>query len=77
VEVTTLTLEQAQQKLADAARQALQGESVLIIVGAETLRLSAEVPLRPPGFFAQRYLDPEDAEFEERIACDSALVIEP
>ena len=73
----TLTLEEAQRKLADAARQALHGEPVLITVGAETLRLTAEVPLRPPGYFAECYRDPDDAAFEERICRDSALVAEP
>ena len=73
----TLTLEQAQQNLADAARQALHGEPVLITVGSETLRLTAEVPLRPAGYFAECYRDPEDAAFEERICRDSAIVVEP
>jgi hypothetical protein len=73
----TLTLEQAQKNLADAARQALHGESVLITVGSETLRLTAEVPLRPPGYFAECYRDPEDAAFEERICRDSTIVVEP
>jgi hypothetical protein len=73
----TLTLEQAQQKLADAARQALLGEPVLITIGAETLRLTAEVPLRPAGYFTECYRDPKDAVFEERVARDSTIVDEP
>ena len=73
----TLTLEQAQQKLPEAVRHALEGEPVLITVGAETLRLTADVPLRPAGYFAECYRDPDDAAFEERICRDSALVVEP
>jgi len=73
----TLTLNEAQQHLADAARQALRGEAVLITVGSETLRLTAEVPLRPTGYFAECYRDPADADFEERICRDSARVVEP
>lgn len=73
----TLTLDQAQKTLADAVRRALQGESVLITVGSETLRLSAEPPLRSPGYFAECYRDAEDAALEERICRDSAIVVEP
>ena len=73
----TLTLEQAQQHLADAAQQALRGEPVMITVSGETLRLTAEVPLRPAGYFAECYRDPADGDFEERICRDSASVVEP
>lgn len=73
----TLTLDQAQRNLVDAARHALQGEPVLITVGTEILRLTAEVPLRPPGYFAECYRDASDAEFEERVCRDSSLVIDP
>ena len=73
----TLTLDQAQKQLADAARHALEGDSVLIIVGADTLRLSAEVPVRPSGYFAECYRVPADAALEERLAADASLVIEP
>ena len=73
----TLTLDQAQQNLADAARHALHGEPVLITVGTETLRLTAEVPFRPPGYFAECYRDVSEAEFEERVCRDSSLVIDP
>jgi antitoxin (DNA-binding transcriptional repressor) of toxin-antitoxin stability system len=73
----TLTLREAQQHLADAARQALQGEPVLITVGGETLRLTAEVPLRPAGYFAECYREPADAALEERLCRDSAPVVEP
>ncbi len=30
-----------------------------------------DVPIRPPGYFAECYLDAEDAAFEERICRDS------
>ena len=73
----TLTLDEAKQNLAGAVRQALQGEAVLITVGADTLCLFRESPLRPPGYFAQCYLDPHDAAFEERLCKDSAIVVEP
>jgi hypothetical protein len=73
----TLTLDQAQKTLADAARRALQGEPVLITFGSETLRLSAEPPMRPAGYFTDCYRDAEDAAFEERICRDSAIVVEP
>jgi len=73
----TLTLSEAQQHLADAARQALRGEPVLITVGGETLRLTAEVPLRPAGYFAECYREPADAAFEERLCRDSVTVAEP
>jgi hypothetical protein len=73
----TLTLDEARQNLANAVRQALDGEAVLITVGSETLRLSRETPLRPPGYFAECYRDAEDAAFEERICKDSAIVVEP
>ncbi len=73
----TLTLEEAQQKLADVARQALLGEAVPITIGTETLRLTAEVPLRPAGYFTECYRDPKDAAFEERVARDSTIVDEP
>ena len=73
----TLTLDQAQKNLADAARQALHGEPVLITIGTDTLRLSAEVPLRPPGYFTDCYRDASDAAFEERLCRDSSVVIDP
>jgi hypothetical protein len=73
----TLTLDQAQRNLAEAARHALQGESVVITLGAETLRLCAEVPLRPPDYFTECYLDPEDAAFEEHLCHDSSIVLDP
>lgn len=73
----TLTLDQAQQNLGDAVQHALRGEPVLITLGQETLRLTPEVPLRPAGYFAECYRDPEDAAFEERICGDSAVVADP
>jgi hypothetical protein len=73
----TLTLDQAKQNLADAARQALHGEPVLIIIGNDTLRLSAEVPLRPPGYFMDCYRDAGDAALEERLCRDSSEGIDP
>lgn len=73
----TLTLDQAQKNLADAARQALHGEPVLITIGTDTLRLSAEVPLRPPGYFTDCYRDASDAAFEARLCRDSSVVIDP
>jgi hypothetical protein len=73
----TLTLAEAQRDLADAVKHALQGESVLITVGSDSLRLAPEVPMRPPGYFAEYYNDPDEAAFEERICKDSVIAIEP
>ena len=73
----TLTLDQAQKNLRDAAQHALRGELVLITLGQETLRLTPEVPLRPAGYFAECYRDLEDAAFEERICGDSTVVADP
>jgi len=73
----TLTLDQAQKNLADAVQHALRGEPVLITMGAETLRLSAEVSLRPPGYFTDCYRDANDAALEERLCRDSSVVIDP
>jgi len=73
----TLTLDQAQKNLRDAAQHALRGEAVLITLGQETLRLTPEIPLRPPGYFAECYHNLEDAAFEERICGDSAVVADP
>ena len=73
----TLTLDQAEKNLEDAARLALQGEPVLITLGSATLRLCPEVPLRPPGYFAECYRDLDDAAFEERLCRDSSVVSDP
>lgn len=75
--IMTLTLDQAQHNLADAAQRALQGEPVLITVGAETLRLTADVPIRPPGYFSECYQDAGDAAFDERLCVDSSVTIDP
>jgi hypothetical protein len=73
----TLTLDQAQQNLREAAQQALLGEPVLITLAQETLRLTPEVPLRLAGYFAACYRHPEDATFEDRICGDSAVEADP
>jgi hypothetical protein len=73
--MTTLTLDQAQRSLPDAVEKALKGEEVAIRVGQETVRLVHDVPMRPPGYFAECYRDNEDAAFEERISQDSKPVI--
>jgi hypothetical protein len=69
--VTTLTLDQAQRGLPDAVKKALKGEEVAIKIGQETIRLVHDIPMRPPGYFAECYRDPEDAAFEERICQNS------
>jgi hypothetical protein len=74
--MTTMTLEQAQSDLGRAVQRALQGETVLITVGDEAVQLKRDIPLRPPGYFAACYGDPEDAAFEERICHDSRPVLE-
>jgi len=74
--MTALTLDEAQRILPDAVRKALQGEEVTIKVGGEILRLVQDVPLRPPGYFADCYRDAGDAAFEERICRDSKPVLE-
>jgi hypothetical protein len=63
--MTTLTLDEAQQRLPDAVEKALNGEEVAIKVGRETVRLVHDVPMRPAGYFAECYRDAEDAAFEE------------
>jgi hypothetical protein len=73
----TLTLAEAQRDLAEAVKQALNGEPVLITVGSDKLRLAPEVPLRPLGYFTSCYTDKDDAAFEERICRDSVIAIEP
>ena len=73
----TLTLDRAREHLADAARHALRGEPVFITVGADTLRLSPEVPLRPPGYFADCYRDTSEAQFEDRLCRDSTVTVDP
>jgi len=75
--LVTGTLERAQKDLAGMIQKALRGEPVLITMGTETMRLSSEVPLRPPGFLADCYCDAEDAAFEARVCHDSVLVVEP
>jgi len=65
--MTTLTLDEAQKRLPDAVEKALAGEEVAIKVGRETVRLVHDVPMRPPGYFAECYRDAEDAAFEERV----------
>jgi len=74
--MTALTLDEAQRSLGEAVRKALSGETVTIQVAGETLRLVQEVPLRPPGYFAQCYRDDADAAFEERICRDSKPILE-
>jgi hypothetical protein len=51
--IMTLTLDQAQENLVEAVQHALQGESVMITLDAATLRLRADVPLRPPGHLTE------------------------
>ena len=68
--MTALTLDEAQRNLPEAVRKALTGEAVTIQIGGETLRLVQDVPLRPPGYFADCYRDAADAAFEERL-CES------
>jgi hypothetical protein len=74
--MTTMTFQEAQKDLAFALEQALQGEGVVITVGSQAVRLCRDIPLRPPGYFAACYTDPEDAAFEERICRDSKPVVE-
>jgi hypothetical protein len=74
--MTTLTLDEAQQRLPDAVEKALNGEDVAIKVGRETVRLVHDVPMRPPGYFAECYRDAKDAAFEERVCSDSKPTIE-
>lgn len=74
--MTTLTLDEAQQRLPDAVEKALKGEEVAIQVGRETVRLVHDVPMRPPGYFAECYRDAEDAAFEERVCRDSKPTLE-
>jgi hypothetical protein len=65
--MTTLTLDEAQQRHPDAVEKALKGEEVAIKVGRDTVRLVHDVPMRPPGYFAECYRDAEDAAFEGRV----------
>lgn len=65
--MTTLTLDEAQQHLPDGVQKALKGEGVAIKVDRETVRLVHDVPIRPPGYFAECYRDAQDAAFEERV----------
>jgi antitoxin (DNA-binding transcriptional repressor) of toxin-antitoxin stability system len=74
--MTTLTLDEAQQRLSDAVERALKGEEVAIKVGRETVRLVHDVPIRPPGYFAECYHNAEDAAFEERVSRDSKPTLE-
>ncbi len=74
--MTALTLDEAQRNLPEAVRRALTGEAVTIQIGGETLRLVQDVPLRPTGYFADRYRDAADAAFEERVCRDSKPVLE-
>jgi antitoxin (DNA-binding transcriptional repressor) of toxin-antitoxin stability system len=74
--MTALTLDEAQKNLPDAVRKALQGEQVAITVGNEVVRLVQDVPMRPPGYFAECYRDAEDAAFEDRISRDSKPTLE-
>jgi len=69
--IATLTLDEAQRRLPDAVEKALKGEEVAITVGRETVRLVHDVPMRPPGCFAECYRDAEDASFEERVCRNS------
>lgn len=69
--MTALTLDEAQRNLPEAVGKALRGEEVGIKVGAEIVRLVQDVPLRPPGYFADCYSNAEDAALEERICQDS------
>ncbi len=50
---------------------------MFITVGADTLRLSPEVPLRPPGYFADCYWDTSEAQFEDRLCRDSTVTVDP
>lgn len=74
--MTTLTLDEAQHHLLDAVEKALKGEEVTIKVGRETVRLVRDVPMRPPGYFADCYRDIQDAAFEERVCHDSKPALE-
>ena len=74
--MTTLTLEEAQRNLSSAAQKVLGGEEIGICVGGQLLRLVREVPWRPSGYFAECYLDAEDAAFEGRVCQDSKPVLE-
>lgn len=74
--MTTLSVDEAQQHLAEALNKALKGEDVAIQIGPETVRLVHDVPIRPPGYFADCYRDAEDAAFEERICRDSKATLE-
>ena len=74
--MTALTLDEAQRNLPDAVRKALKGEEVAIKVGGETVRLVHDVPIRPPGYFAECYRDPKDSAFEERVCRDSKPTLE-
>ncbi|MBI4663546.1 MAG: hypothetical protein HY735_32495 [Verrucomicrobia bacterium] len=74
--MTALTLDEAQRNLPEAVKKALQGEDVAIQVGGETVRLVHDVPIRPPGYFAECYGDAADAVFEERLCRDSRPMLE-
>lgn len=74
--MTALTLDEAQKSLPDAVRKALRGEDIAIAVGNEFVRLVHDVPMRPPGYFAECYRDPQDAAFEERLCSDSKPTLE-
>jgi hypothetical protein len=74
--MTALTLDEAQRKLPEAVKKALAGEEVAIKVGEETVRLVHDVPIRPPGYFAECYSDTKDAAFEERLCRDSKPTLE-
>lgn len=74
--MTAMTLDEAQRNLPHAVQKALHGEDVAIKVGGETVRLVHDVPIRPPGYFAECYRDSEDAAFEERISRDSKPTLE-
>lgn len=69
--MTTLTLDQAQRSLPEVVEKAIKGEDVAIRIGQEMVRLVHDIPIRPPGYFADCYRDAEDAAFEERICQDS------
>ena len=74
--MTALTLDEAQRNLPDAVRKALKGEEVSIKVGADVVRLVQEIPIRPPGYFAECYRDGGDAAFEDRICRESKPTLE-
>jgi hypothetical protein len=74
--MTTLTLDEAQQRLPDALVKVLKGEEVAIKVGRDTVRLVHDVPMRPPDYFAECYRDAEDSAFEERVCRDSKPTLE-